>query len=303
MRPSSSRRPRSPEWNQPLVVDRERRVLGVVVVVDEAHRPAHQDLAVRARRLVGARLRVEDAELDAGERLAGRLEPRLQRVVSMAERVEAAVLGPAEGRDLRHGREHLLHPAQRAGRPDVDHRVERDPLGVEARMVEDLEPDRLERGEGDRAALPLELVDPDVRIEARADVDERHSRVEARRERHDRAHVEERKRRPHPVVGPERARGRVRGRLRRVAGLRVDAALRVRGRAGGVEDDRRVVGDDLLGGAAARSRGRSSRRPPRSPSSSTPTTTLQASGSAASSASGARGSSTTSRRAPEWPTT
>ena len=37
-----------------------------------------------------------------------------------------------------------------------------------------------------------------------ADVDERHARVEAACECHDRAHVEERQRRPHPVVGAER---------------------------------------------------------------------------------------------------
>ena len=55
-----------------LVVDRERRVLGVLVVADEAHRPAHQDLPVGAGGKVGARLGLDDAELDAGERVAGR---------------------------------------------------------------------------------------------------------------------------------------------------------------------------------------------------------------------------------------
>ena len=138
---------------------------------------------------------------------------------------------------------------------------------AKARVVEHAEPDRLEGGEGDGAALLLELVERGRRLEVGhlergAGGDER-----ARQDR-DAADVEERQGRPEAVVRRQAEPLRDPLALRHDRGVAVDAALRVGGGARRVEHQPVVVPADLgLRGGDGRGidgggvRRRTSRRP------------------------------------------
>ena len=97
-----------------VLVDRQRRLLGVVVVAHEPGRPAHDQLAGLADADVLAGLGVEIVRISMSR--SGRplvVDARLERVVRLAEAGERARLGAAEAGDLRRVRQALLHREQR----------------------------------------------------------------------------------------------------------------------------------------------------------------------------------------------
>ena len=144
--------------------------------------------------------------------------------VVRADRDEPAALRAPERGDLRHVRQPLLHQPQRPRRADGDDEAQRVELGLrEARLVLHREPDRLERREGERAALALELVERRPGIEAAADVAEGARRGDAGEDRDEAADVEERERRPEAVVGRQLQRARV---VERLAGHPVPGCRR-----------------------------------------------------------------------------
>ena len=114
------------------------------------------------------------------------------------------------------------------------------------------EPDRLEGGEGDRAALLLELVEGDAGLEVRH-LQRRAAGREGTGEDRDAADVEERERRPEPVLGRQVQPLGDPLSLRHDRRVPVHAALRVGGGAGRVEHQPVVVATDL------RQRGRDGR--------------------------------------------
>ena len=228
-----------------VLVDRQRGLLGVVVVAPEPGRPAHDQLADLADPDVLAGLRRDGADLDVPQWHAARRHACLERVVRLAQAGERARLGAAEARDLRRVRQALLHRDQRRRHADVDH--EPDPAQVgsrEAGVVEHAEPDRLEGGEGDRAALVLELVEGDTGLEVRH-LQRRAAGREGTCEDRDAADVEERERRPEPVLGRQVQPLGDPLSLRHDRRVPVHAALRVGGGARRVEHQPVVVATDL----------------------------------------------------------
>jgi hypothetical protein len=175
-----------------LAVDRKRSPLRILEVALEPRVAAQAELAGLTGRSFDAGLGVDDLELVTRDDGAESLHPDLVTVVRAAEGEVARALRRAEGGDEGGPRHAPLKIAEPLGRRDAldDAQPAEVELGV-ARVVEDREPDQVEGGVGDGAALVLELVERHERIEV-AGVDERRTETEAAEHRDDAADVEER---------------------------------------------------------------------------------------------------------------
>ena len=164
-----------------LGVDRERRLLGILVIADEAGRAAHEDLAGRVGWQVLAGLGVDDPELRA-RRTGGRSSSGAARAGRSYGRSRRSRRIPCS-RTRRPASRTAAAPASAAASPASRRRsrvaASSRSVAVEARLVLHREPDRLERREGKRAPLALELVERRPGIEPPADVAEGAGRGDA----------------------------------------------------------------------------------------------------------------------------
>ncbi len=151
--PSASATTRSPEANHPSSSIRAAVSLRIPVVARDPGRPAEPELARRPRRHRLAGRRVDDLRLHVRQREPARRRAGLGRVVRRAEAAEPERLRHAEAGHLHRVRQPRLHRPHPLRRADVRHDAQRGQVGRgEVGVLEHGQPDRLERGERDRAA-------------------------------------------------------------------------------------------------------------------------------------------------------